>query len=148
MKSQRRSLLSSTRASHRRSARTGGSTLVEPQCLAGVPMIDTATGRPLKLDATSTAVPYSMECGADKVSSKRPSKAIDPEILLQFSQQLYAHALTLQEVIRSEGEVAYDALRSRCERQAAQQFEIFYRTADEPAAGVGSEPVLVGDRST
>ena len=56
---------------------------------------------------------------------KRPSNAIDLEKLLRFSQQLYAHALTLQEVIRNEGKVTYEVLRPRYNRQAAQQFEIF-----------------------
>ena len=59
------------------------------------------------------------------VAKKRPSDAVDPEKLLHFAQQLYAHALTLQEVIRNEGEVTYEVLRPRYDRQAAQQFEIF-----------------------
>lgn len=53
---------------------------------------------------------------------------MDMEKLLHFSQQLYAHALTLQEVIRNEGEVTYEVLRPRYDRQAAQQFEIFYHS--------------------
>ena len=64
--------------------------------------------------------------GRAKLAGSQPSHAIDQEKLLHFSQQLYAHALTLQEVIRTEGEVAYDVLRPRYDRQAAQQFEIFY----------------------
>jgi len=67
-----------------------------------------------------------------QAAKKRPSKAVDLEKVLHFSQQLYAHALTLQEVIRTEGEVAYHVLRPRCDRQAAKQFEIFYRIGDEP----------------
>jgi len=62
-----------------------------------------------------------------KVAKKRPS-ALDVEQLLHFSRQLYAHALTLQEVIRNEGEVAYEVLRPRYDRQAAQQFEVFYHS--------------------
>ncbi len=61
-----------------------------------------------------------------QVAKKQPSNAVDLETLLHFSQQLYAHALTLQEVIRNEGKVTYEALRPRYDRQAAQQFEIFY----------------------
>ena len=53
---------------------------------------------------------------------------MDMEKLLHFSQQLYAHALTLQEVIRNEGEVTYEVLRPRYDRQAAQQFEVFYHS--------------------
>ncbi len=62
------------------------------------------------------------------VAKTQPPDGIDLEKLLHFSQQLYAHALTLQEVIRNEGEVTYEVLRPRCDRQAAQQFEIFYHT--------------------
>ncbi len=53
---------------------------------------------------------------------------MDMEKLLHFSQQLYAHALTLQEVIRNEGELTYEVLRPRYDRQAAQQFEIFFHS--------------------
>ena len=63
--------------------------------------------------------------GRTELSSGQAAHAIDQEKLLHFSQQLYAHALTLQEVIRTEGEVAYEVLRPRYDRQAAQQFEIF-----------------------
>src|SRR5271157_1337300 len=68
-----------------------------------------------------------------QVAKKRPSDAVDPEKLLHFAQQLYAHALTLQEVIRNEGEVTYEVLRPRCDRQAAQQFEIFYHSLKRPS---------------
>ena len=54
--------------------------------------------------------------------------AIDIEKFLHFSQQLYAHALTLQEVLRNDGEATYEALRGRYDRQAAQQFEVFFHT--------------------
>ncbi len=65
-----------------------------------------------------------------KVTKKRPSDAVDPAKLLHFAQQLYAHALTLQEVIRNEGEVTYEVLRPRYDRQAAQQFEVFYHRVE------------------
>ena len=55
---------------------------------------------------------------------KRPSNTLDMQNLLHFSKELYAHALTLQEVIRNGGEYRTRALS--CDRQAAQQFEIFY----------------------
>jgi hypothetical protein len=61
---------------------------------------------------------------------------------LHFSQQLYAHALTLQEVIRNGGGVTYEVLRPRYDRQAAQQFEVFHHSFKKPAAfrtrGAGS----------
>jgi len=77
-----------------------------------------------------------------QAAKKRPSKAVDLEKMLHFSQQLYAHALTLQEVIRNEGEVTYEVLRPRYDRQAAQQFEIFYHSFRRPSGfrkrGAGS----------
>jgi hypothetical protein len=52
----------------------------------------------------------------------------DLKKLLHFSQQLYTHALTLQEMIRTEGEATYEALRPKYDRLAAQQFKMFYDT--------------------
>jgi hypothetical protein len=81
-----------------------------------------------KRGEAAVAFPYRVGRIGGKVAKKRPSNAIDLERMLDFSQQLYAHALTLQEVIRNEGEVAYEVLRPRYDRQAAQQFEVFYHT--------------------
>jgi len=67
------------------------------------------------------------------VARKKPSTTIDVEKLLHFSQQLYAHALTLQEMIRNGGNSSYEILRPRCYRQAARQFEIFYDAFGWPA---------------
>jgi len=132
MKSERHSFLRSARASHRRLARNGGSTLVESKCQVGVQIMDAVTDQSREPGKAAAAFSYPGERIGDKVATKQPSNAMDPEMLLQFSQQLYAHALTLQEVIRTEGEVAYHVLRPRCDRQAAKQFEIFYRIGDEP----------------
>jgi len=71
-----------------------------------------------------------------KVAQNRQTHILDAERLLLFSRQLYAHALTLQEVIRNEGEVAYEALRPRYDRLAAQEFEIFYRASGSRKRGV------------
>ena len=68
-----------------------------------------------------------------RVVRKRPPNARDVEKLLHLSRQLYAHALTLQEVIRNKGEVGYEVLRPRYDRQAAEQFEIFYHTLKLPS---------------
>jgi len=68
-----------------------------------------------------------------RVARKRAANAPDLERLLNFSRQLYAHALTLQEVIRNEGEVAYEVLRPKYDRQAAQQFEILYHSLKPPS---------------
>jgi hypothetical protein len=65
--------------------------------------------------------------GPRRAVRKRALEPLDVESLLHFSRQLYAHALTLQEVIRNDGEIAYKVLRPRCDQQAAQQFEVFLR---------------------
>jgi hypothetical protein len=111
---------------HHRTAGGGDGSLLESKNVARaqgvVAMIDQARGQPENA--------YAFSNPAGNASGKRARKpmpaAIDLGKLLHFSQQLYAHALTLQEVIRNEGEVKYEVLRPRCERQAAQQFEIFY----------------------
>ena len=77
----------------------------------------TASGRGLKRRISNPAM-------------HRVSRNIDVDKLLHFSQQLYAHALTLQEVIRNQGEVTYQVLRPGCDRQAAEQFKVFQRTLD------------------
>jgi hypothetical protein len=69
-----------------------------------------------------------------RATEKRPPHGIDLEMLLDFSQQLYAHALTLQEVIRNRGEVTYEVLRPGYDRLAAQQFEVFYPPLKQPSA--------------
>jgi len=68
-----------------------------------------------------------------KAARKRRLNAPDPEKLLRLAQQLYAHALTLQEVIRNGGQVTYEVLRPKYDRQAAQQFEIFHPTLESPS---------------
>ena len=82
---------------------------------------------------TAVVLPYREGRISGKVAKKRPSSAIDLEKFLHFSQQLYAHALTLQEVIRNEGEVGYEVLRPKFDQQAAQQFEVFYHTFRQPS---------------
>lgn len=68
-----------------------------------------------------------------KTALARSSQAMDLERLLHFSQELYAHALTLQAVLRTGGELDYETLRPRYDQQAAQQFEIFHRTFQRPS---------------
>jgi len=85
--------------------------------------------------------PSSVERFSGEVARKRASNAVDVERLLHMSQQLYAHALTLQEVIRNEGDVTYEVLRPRFDRQAAQQFEIFFHSSRRPS---GSRHVVRG----
>lgn len=63
-----------------------------------------------------------------KRHKQRVSHSVDVDRLLHFSQQLYAHALTLQAVIRNEGGVTYEVLRPKYDRQAAEQFKIFHHT--------------------
>lgn len=73
---------------------------------------------------------FSAERLSGKPTKKRARHAVDAEKLLHLSQHLYAHALTLQEVIRNHGEIAYEILKPRFDRQAAQQFEILYHTSE------------------
>jgi hypothetical protein len=82
------------------------------------------------LQRSPAAFPRPIERHGSKVARKRTSNALNLERLLRFSQQLYAHALTLQEVLRSEGKVAYEVLHPRYNRQAARQFEIFYHSLE------------------
>ena len=77
---------------------------------------------------------YPVEHASAKLAKERSSKALsDLETLLCFSQQLYAHALTLQEVIRSEGAATYEALRPKYDHLAAQQFEVLHHTFKPPS---------------
>ncbi len=90
------------------------------------------------LDRTAAGVAFSSpEYGINGVrggvAKKRPSSSVDLENVLHFSQQLYAHALTLQEVIRNEGQVTYEVLKPAYDRQAARQFEVFYDNFKQPS---------------
>jgi|ERR1700690_487037 len=126
MKPERRSFPRSAQASQRRIPGNGDRALAESKCLACGRLVDTMKDQSLERGETAVALPH-------PVAKEKAPSAIDLERLLHFSQQLYAHALTLQEVIRSEGEVTYEVLRSRYDRQAAQQFEIFYHTFKRPS---------------
>jgi hypothetical protein len=144
MKSRRRSVLSSPRASHRRLAQTRGRASAASKFLVGVQITDAVAdhlqpGRAAPV-APAPVKPLEEE---SRVAAIPPPHAIDQQTLLRFSQQLYAHALTLQEVIRNGGEIAYDVLRPRCDRQAARQFEIFYGASHGPAPQADFEPELI-----
>ena len=108
MKSKRRSFPRSAQTFQRRVLGNGDRTLVESKCPACGQIVDTMMDESLERGETAASFP-------------------DLKKLLHFSQQLYAHALTLQEMIRNEGEVTYEALRPKYDRQAAQQFEMFYQ---------------------
>ena len=89
--------------------------------------------------ADTTAQPTCFTCGemADTLTARlsHPHVAtIDTERLLHLAQQLYAHALTLQELMWSGGETRYETLRPKYERQAAEQFEVFYHTPKRPSS--------------
>jgi hypothetical protein len=111
MKSKRRSFPRSAQTFQRRVLGNGDRTLVESRCPACGQIVGTVMDESPERGETAASVP-------------------DLKKLLHFSQQLYAHALTLQEMIRNEGEVTYEALRPKYDRQAAQQFEMFYRTLE------------------
>jgi hypothetical protein len=130
MKSERRF----SRSAQAFSRRKGGRMLAESTCLA--------CGRTVEGDATAATFQTPTEHIRKEVTETRASNAVELEKVLHFSQQLYAHALTLQELIRNEGEETYEVLRPRYDRQAAQQFEIFYHSLKQPAGvrkrGAGS----------
>lgn len=130
MKSERRPSARSTQLFRRHNPGSGGRTLVESRCSACGQTVDTMNTMDQSLEQGEPAVafPDSVTCIGGDIAKKRPSNAVDLEKVLHFSQQLYAHALTLQELIRSDGEVTYEVLRRRYDQQAAQQFEIFYDT--------------------
>jgi hypothetical protein len=132
MKFERRSFPRSAQTSHRRIARSGNRASVGSKCPACGQVVDDRMEQSLARGGAAVASPNPVE--RTGVTEKRSSDGIDPEKLLHFSQQLYAHALTLQEVIRNGGALSYEVLRPRYDRQAAQQFEVFYHTVNEPAA--------------
>jgi len=131
MKSARISFRRSARATRHRTFENSGRTVFVSslaRAQATHPMIEQS----LEPSETADGSPLPVEHVSGEVAKKRPSDAIDLETLLHFSQQLYAHALTLQEVIRNEGEATYEVLRLKFDRQAAQQFEVFYHTFKQP----------------
>ena len=115
MKSKRRSFPRSAQTSQRRVLGDGDRALVESKCSACGQIVPTV------VDAVMDESPERGETAAS---------APDLKNLLHFSQQLYAHALTLQEMIQNEGEATYEALRPKYDRLAAQQFEMFYHTLE------------------
>jgi len=136
MKSERRSFPRSTQTFQRHNSGSGGRTLIEFKCSACGQMLDTMNTMDQSLEQGEPAVAFAdpVERIGGEVAGKPPSNAIELVKVLHFSQQLYAHALTLQELIRSEGQVTYEVLRPRYDRQAAQQFEIFYHTLERTSA--------------
>jgi rRNA maturation protein Nop10 len=108
MKSKRRSSPRSAQSFQRRVLANGDRTLAESKCPACGQIVGTVMDESPDRGETAASFP-------------------DLKKLLHFSQQLYAHALTLQEIIRNEGEATYEALRPKYDRVAAQQFKMFYR---------------------
>ena len=108
MKSKRRSFPPSAQTFQRPVLGNGDSTVVESKCPACGQIVDTVVNESLERGEAAASFP-------------------DLKKLLHFSQQLYAHALTLQEMVRNEEEATYEALRPKCDRLAAQQFKMFYQ---------------------
>ena len=132
MKSERISFRRSARASRPRSLENSSRTVFVSKCLARAQVTHAMIDQSLERSEIANASPLPVEHVSGEVAKKRPSDAIDLETLLHFSQQLYAHALTLQEMIRNEGDATYEVLRPKFDRQAAQQFEVFYHTFRQP----------------
>jgi hypothetical protein len=133
MKSKRPSFPRSAQALQRRIPGNRDRALPESKCPACGQTVNTMMDRSLEGDETVVAFPSSPERMTGKFDKKHPANATDLEKVLHFSQQLYAHALTLQELIRNEGRITYEVLRPRYDRQAAQQFELFYRALERPS---------------
>jgi hypothetical protein len=133
MKSKRRSLLRSAQPIPRPIPANGDHTSVQSRCLACGQMVETVIDQSLEGGDTALSFPTSVEHMSVNLAGNHPSNALGLEKLLQFTRQLYAHALTLQEMIRSGGDIAYEVLRPRYDRQAAQQFEVFYHTLTRPS---------------
>jgi hypothetical protein len=142
MKSGRHFFTHKAPAFERRVPGNGDHSLVASQCLACGQIVSPRIEQSLERGESGIVLPHKVKRIGRKAAKKRASHAMDMEKLLHFSQQLYAHALTLQEVIRNQGQETYEVLRPRYERQAAQQFEIFYprskRTSGLRARGAGA----------
>jgi hypothetical protein len=134
MKSERHSFPRSAHAFQRPIVGISDRGSAESRCPACGQTVETMMDQSLERDETVVPFPSPTERMSGKVAKKRPSPATDLEKVLHLSQQLYAHALTLQELIRNDGEATYEALRPRYDRQAAQQFEIFYHALERPSA--------------
>jgi hypothetical protein len=94
VKSKRRSFPRSAQTIRRRVLGNDDRTLVESKCPACDQIVSTIVG---------TVMDESPE------RSENAASVPDLKKLLHFPQQLYAHALTLQEMIRTEGKVTYEA---------------------------------------
>jgi hypothetical protein len=130
MKSERHFLSRSAHGFKRPFAGNENRAFVKSKCPACGQIVKTITDPSPERDKAVIAFPTPV---SGKLDRKHPSNATDLEKVLHFSQQLYAHALTLQELLRNEGEVTYEVLRPRYDRQAAQQFEIFYHALELPS---------------
>jgi hypothetical protein len=60
--------------------------------------------------------------------------AVDVAYLLQFFPKLYAHALTIQDLMATDDERKYEDVRPKYDQQASEQFELFYRALNQPEA--------------
>ncbi len=58
----------------------------------------------------------------------------DLDKLIHFFQELYAHAPTLQDLVQTADNRTYERIKPQYDRQAAEQFEIFYRALNDPRA--------------
>ena len=133
MKSGRRSFARSTPAFQRRIVEDGDRVAVESKCLACGQILGALTDGSLEPDEAADVLRDPVARMDGKLANKLPANPIDLERLLYLAQQLYAHALTLQELIWSGGEVPYEAVRPKYDRQAAQQFGTFITHKRSPS---------------
>ena len=92
-------------------------------------MVGALTARLLEGEGSAAVPDHPLGRG---ITSNPPSGPVDLKTLLQLAQQLYAHALTLQELIWSQGRVRYEAVKPKYDRQAAIQFKVLRRAFTRP----------------
>lgn len=61
-----------------------------------------------------------------------PPSPIDFEKLLRFFQEMYAHALTLQDLIETDDKRTYEEVKPQYDRLAENEFALFYRALNQP----------------
>jgi hypothetical protein len=58
----------------------------------------------------------------------------DVRSLLEFFRKMYAHALTLQDLIQTEDDRQYPDVRPQYDQQAEREFAFFFLAIDDPEA--------------
>jgi hypothetical protein len=59
---------------------------------------------------------------------------IDLERLLKAFQEMFAHMLTLQDLIGTDDNRTYEEVKPKYDQQAEREFALFYQALNDPAA--------------